>query len=168
MKPWCTHHRALALALAVAASSFAAPVLAQGPAASSAPAAGKPAGKGRPAPAAAPAPKTPKAAPKPAPPKGATPATAPKGGAAAPPKDPKGATPDAAKAAKPATPSAAHQVVERESRIEFDERMVRGQTASGSIYLFQRSPSEFKSIVTVPDSFRSRTVDEQAPRKGAP
>ena len=70
--------------------------------------------------------------------------------------------PDPAKApgahAAPAS-SGGHDVVERESRIEFDERMVRGQTASGAIYLFQRSPSEFKSIVTVPDSFRSRTTD---------
>jgi hypothetical protein len=31
------------------------------------------------------------------------------------------------------------------------------------IYLFQRSPSEFKSIVQVPDSFRPRTVEILAP-----
>ena len=57
------------------------------------------------------------------------------------------------------TPAAAgHDVVERESRIEFDERVVHGQSAAGAIYLFQRAPSEFRSIVDVPDSFRARTV----------
>jgi hypothetical protein len=53
--------------------------------------------------------------------------------------------------------------VRQESRIEFDERMLRGQSASGVIYLFQRSPSEFKSIVQVPDSFRDRTVEMLTP-----
>jgi hypothetical protein len=48
--------------------------------------------------------------------------------------------------------------VRQESRIEFDERMLRGQSAAGVIYLFQRTPSDWKSIVQVPDSFRSRTV----------
>jgi len=41
--------------------------------------------------------------------------------------------------------------------------MLRGQSASGVIYLFQRSPSEFKSIVQVPDSFRDRTVEMLTP-----
>jgi hypothetical protein len=50
------------------------------------------------------------------------------------------------------------QAAERESRIEFDERTVSGQSATGAVYLFQRSPSEFKSIVDVPDSFRARTL----------
>jgi hypothetical protein len=61
-----------------------------------------------------------------------------------------------------------HEVVERESRIEFDERMVRGQSAAGSIFLFQRAPSEFKSIVEVPDSFRAKTVELVQPRPGTP
>jgi len=60
------------------------------------------------------------------------------------------------------------EVVERESHIEFDERVVRGQTAAGAIYLFQRAPSEFKSIVQVPDSFRSRTVELLSPRRAGP
>jgi hypothetical protein len=53
--------------------------------------------------------------------------------------------------------------VRQESRIEFDERMLRGQSAAGVIYLFQRSPSDWKSIVEVPDSFRARTVNVVAP-----
>lgn len=51
----------------------------------------------------------------------------------------------------------------QESRIEFDERMLRGQSAAGVIYLFQRTPSDWKSIVEVPDSFRERTVNVLAP-----
>jgi hypothetical protein len=65
-------------------------------------------------------------------------------------------------------PATAHQVVERESHIEFDERMVRGQSAAGAIYLFNRSPNEFKSIVKVPEGFRPRTVALVAPRGGTP
>ena len=53
--------------------------------------------------------------------------------------------------------------VRQESRIEFDERMLRGQSAAGVIYLFQRTPSDWKSIVEVPDSFRERTVNVLAP-----
>jgi hypothetical protein len=55
------------------------------------------------------------------------------------------------------------ETVRQESRIEFDERMLHGQSASGVIYLFQRSPSEFKSIVQVPNSFRPRTVEILSP-----
>lgn len=58
------------------------------------------------------------------------------------------------------------EAVRQESRIEFDERMLRGQSASGVIYLFQRTPSEFKSIVQVPDSFRPRTVEILSPGQG--
>lgn len=51
----------------------------------------------------------------------------------------------------------------QESRIEFDERMLRGQSAAGVIYLFQRTPSDWKSIVEVPVSFRARTVNVLVP-----
>jgi hypothetical protein len=61
-----------------------------------------------------------------------------------------------------------HSVVEHESHIEFDERMVKGQTAAGAIYLFQRSPTEFKTIVQVPESFRPRTVAILASHRGGP
>jgi hypothetical protein len=46
----------------------------------------------------------------------------------------------------------------RESRIEFDERMVQGQTAAGAIYLFQRADAAFSSMIAAPESFRERTV----------
>ena len=61
-----------------------------------------------------------------------------------------------------------HDVVEHESRIEFDERMVRGQTAAGAIFLFQRTPSDLKSIVEVPSSFRQKTVEMLQPVRGTP
>ncbi len=73
------------------------------------------------------------------------------------------ATPAAAPAA-----SSGHDVVEKESNIEFDERTVKGQTAAGAIYLFQRSPSEFKSIIKVPDTFRPRTTDLLSSRRTSP
>jgi hypothetical protein len=76
--------------------------------------------------------------------------------------------PTGADAAHTATSSASHQIAPRESRIEFDERMVRGQSAAGAIYLFQRSPSDFKSIVEVPDTFRPRTVAVLTPSKDTP
>jgi hypothetical protein len=59
----------------------------------------------------------------------------------------------------PGTRAAAdREVVKRESRIEFDERLVQGQTAAGAIYLFQRSESELRSMVRVPESFQDRTL----------
>jgi hypothetical protein len=73
----------------------------------------------------------------------------------------------AAAGAAPAA-SSGHEVVEHESNIEFDERSVKGQTAAGAIYLFQRSPSEFKSIIKVPDTFRPRTTDLLSSRRPSP
>jgi hypothetical protein len=65
--------------------------------------------------------------------------------------------------ASEARPATARESVRQESRIEFDERMLRGQSAAGVIYLFQRSPSDWKSTVEVPDSFRQRTVQVVTP-----
>jgi hypothetical protein len=63
----------------------------------------------------------------------------------------------------PPPPKSGREVVERESKIEFDERAIQGQTASGAIYLFQRGESEFRSMIQVPDSFRERTVKQILP-----
>ena len=57
----------------------------------------------------------------------------------------------------------ARDVVQRESKIEFDERLVQGQTAAGAIYLFQRGESEYRSLIKPPDSFRDRTVKKLFP-----
>ena len=90
----------------------------------------------------------------------------------APKKPPKQVSPEAVDskdAAKPGTGAgAAHDIVEHESRIEFDERMVHGQSAAGAIFLFQRTPSDLKSIVEVPTTFRERTVEMLQPRQAAP
>jgi hypothetical protein len=108
-------------------------------------------------PAATPKPKKKPAAAKP-------PAATPKPKPAATPKD------APAESAKPPSggASTAHEVVEHESRIEFDERMVRGQSAAGAIFLFQRTPSDLKSIVEVPESFRPKTVEMLQPQRGTP
>jgi hypothetical protein len=90
-------------------------------------------------------------------------------GAPAPKGKPKGKPQD--EASKPSAPTggrSGNEVVERESHIEFDERMVHGQTAAGAIYLFQRAPSEFKSVVQPPDSFRGRTTSMLASRRTVP
>jgi hypothetical protein len=113
-----------------------------------------------PAPAAAPKKKPPQA-PKPPPPSHAKPKPA------ATTKETKPEPSAPAAASKPATGSAAHNVVEHESRIEFDERMVRGQSAAGAIFLFQRTPSDLKSIVEVPTTFRPKTVELLTPHRGA-
>lgn len=66
--------------------------------------------------------------------------------------------PEAAKAAPKADTARPGDAARRESRIEFDERMVQGQTAAGAIYLFQRADAAFSSMITPPETFRERTV----------
>jgi hypothetical protein len=68
------------------------------------------------------------------------------------------ASPAPAATPAPAPAASGRDVVQRESKIEFDERLVQGQTAAGAIYLFQRGESEFNSMVKVPESFRERTI----------
>ena len=81
-------------------------------------------------------------------------------------KPAKHATTEAPETVKPPTnATTGHEVVEHESRIEFDERMVRGQTAAGAIFLFQRTPMDLKSIVEVPTSFREKTVELLVPQE---
>ncbi|MCC6809076.1 MAG: hypothetical protein IT381_16730 [Deltaproteobacteria bacterium] len=58
--------------------------------------------------------------------------------------------------AKQEAPS--REVIKRESKIEFDERVVQGQRAQGAVYLFQRAESRFTSLVKTPSTFRERTV----------
>ena len=70
---------------------------------------------------------------------------------------------DRAATPAPASGGGARETVQRESRIEFDERLVQGQTAAGAIYLFQRGESEFRSMIKLPESFRDRTVRQLLP-----
>ena len=83
----------------------------------------------------------------------------PKKEAAAPDKTDKVAAKRTEKAAPEPKPETTREVVKRESKIEFDERVVQGQRAQGAVYLFQRAESPFSSLVKSPDSFRSRTID---------
>jgi hypothetical protein len=80
-----------------------------------------------------------------------------RGKASEPPPAPAPATPGD-KAAPPAAAPPPRDAAARESRIEFDERLVQGQTAAGAVYLFQRGSSEFRSMVQAPDNFRIRTI----------
>ncbi len=64
---------------------------------------------------------------------------------------------------QPVPAAAPREAAQRESRIEFDERLVQGQTAAGAIYLFQRGEGELRTMVRVPESFKDRTIRQVYP-----
>ena len=64
---------------------------------------------------------------------------------------------------QPVPAVAPREAAQRESRIEFDERLVQGQTAAGAIYLFQRGEGELRTMVRVPESFKDRTIRQVYP-----
>ncbi|MEO0604902.1 MAG: hypothetical protein AAF211_25950 [Myxococcota bacterium] len=43
--------------------------------------------------------------------------------------------------------------------LSFDERVVRGQVAAGSVYLFQRKPRALPGLVPVRRSYRSAIIE---------
>ena len=47
----------------------------------------------------------------------------------------------------------------RSSRMEFDERLVKGAVASGSVYLFHRKARELPALVPVRRSYRADIVE---------
>jgi len=48
----------------------------------------------------------------------------------------------------------------RSNRMEFDERLIKGQTASsGAVYLFKRVPRNLPGLVPLRRSYRSRIVE---------
>ncbi len=48
----------------------------------------------------------------------------------------------------------------RSNRIEFDERLIKGQTASsGAVYLFTRTPRSLPALVPLRRSYRKRIVE---------
>lgn len=59
----------------------------------------------------------------------------------------------AAPAETEATPS------ESSDRLAFEERVVRGQVAAGSVYLFQRKPRQLPGLVPVRRSYRAEIVE---------
>lgn len=44
-------------------------------------------------------------------------------------------------------------------RLSFDDRLVKGQVAAGSVYLFQRNPRALPALVPVRRSYRAEIVD---------
>ena len=68
-------------------------------------------------------------------------------------------------AAAAAAPPAADGALRRGARVEFDGRLVQGQTAkSGAIYLFARKRSELKSMVKERSSYRGEILRTVYPR----
>lgn len=66
---------------------------------------------------------------------------------------------EAPAAAAPADPTAGGNVV-RSGRMEFDARLVKGETAkSGAVYLFKREPRALPPLVPLRVSYRSRIVE---------
>ncbi len=68
-------------------------------------------------------------------------------------------TPAAATQAPPSSPAPAPGNLRRGSRVEFDGRLVQGQTAkSGAIYLFARKRSELRSMVKERKNYRKEIL----------
>lgn len=60
----------------------------------------------------------------------------------------------------PAPEEAADTTVMRSNRMEFDERLVKGQSASsGAVYLFKRVPRHLPGLVPMRRSYRARIVE---------
>jgi hypothetical protein len=63
----------------------------------------------------------------------------------------------------PPEPPPAEEVegtLQRSNRMEFDERLIRGQTAaSGAVYLFDRAPRELPGLVPLRRSYREEIVE---------
>ena len=59
------------------------------------------------------------------------------------------------------TPADQTQVpLRRSNRLEFDERLIKGQTASsGAVYLFTRTPRALPALVPLRRSYRKRIVE---------
>lgn len=53
---------------------------------------------------------------------------------------------------------AAGPTLQRSNRVEFDARLVRGEKASGAVYLFQRAPRRLPALVDLKRDYLSRIV----------
>lgn len=75
----------------------------------------------------------------------------------------------AGKAPAPAQKGEEERDLKRGERVEFDGRLIEGQTAaSGAIYLFERLPSELRSMVTERRSYRREVLETLYPSGVAP
>ncbi len=58
-----------------------------------------------------------------------------------------------------AAPALAQEGYRGPTRVNFDERVIKGQTAkSGSVYIFERQEIAVNSLVSKKRSFRARTI----------
>jgi hypothetical protein len=94
---------------------------------------------------------------------------APEAPAAAPPQAPAPTRQQSTTAGKSAEPDAGGEI-KRGERIEFDERLIQGQTAkAGALYLFDRKPSDLRSMVHERESYRGEIVRQIFPdQEGTP
>lgn len=77
----------------------------------------------------------------------------------------KAAAQEARKAEKPEE----DRELKRGERVEFDGRLIEGQTAAaGAIYLFERLPSELRSMVAERKSYRHEVLETIYPNGVAP
>ncbi len=53
-------------------------------------------------------------------------------------------------------------------KLSFDERLVRGQVAAGSVYLFQRKPRALPGLVPVRRSYRAEILRPVLGERAAP
>lgn len=71
--------------------------------------------------------------------------------------------------AKPPAPPAEEgdgQAIRRGERVEFDARLIQGQTAkAGAVYLFERVSSDLSSMVQERKSYRREIVEEVFPQE---
>lgn len=60
--------------------------------------------------------------------------------------------------------------IKRGERIEFDERLIQGQTAkAGALYIFDRKPNVLRSMVNERESYRDEIVQQIFPdQEGTP
>jgi hypothetical protein len=58
-----------------------------------------------------------------------------------------------------ALPAFAQDVSTGPSRVDFDDRLIKGQRqGTGSVYIFERQKVDLKSMVKKPHSFRERII----------
>ena len=50
-------------------------------------------------------------------------------------------------------------------KLTFDERVVRGEVAAGSVYLFQREPRALPGLVPVRRSYRAEIIEPLIPER---
>ncbi|MEM6931551.1 MAG: hypothetical protein AAF602_31765 [Myxococcota bacterium] len=56
-------------------------------------------------------------------------------------------------------PTAAEPAPSQSDTLSFDERVVKGQVAAGSVYLFQRKPRVLPGLVPVRRSYRTAIIE---------